>query len=218
MQHGAAVQELHHAGLDRRRPIVWEYDCRHDHVAAVVEGEGYGGPTWPIMSGERVGATATLHPADRDRPAGAEGGNLAAHKIKVAHSIEVVVICDPGCAIAGAELGTQIELKLGAAVGCLARKCATSSPLVDREWPPHLRPDRTRDRAVARPLARRPRCGKRQVPGDRARECRCQRERRCCGLRHSSPHYARAAFASARFSPQIRGPARSAVGPDRHFP
>src|SRR5262245_42771377 len=99
MQYGATVQELRHARLDRRRPVVWEYDCRHDHVAAVVEGEGYGGLTWPIMSGERVGATATFHPADRDRPAGAEGENLAADKIKVAHPIKVVVICGPGCAI-----------------------------------------------------------------------------------------------------------------------
>ena len=42
---------------------------------------------------------------------GAEWRNLATDKIKVAHPIEVVVICDTGCAIAGAELRTEIELK-----------------------------------------------------------------------------------------------------------
>jgi len=45
MQHGPAVQELHNAGLDRRRSIVWKYDCRDDHVAAVVEDDCYRGPT-----------------------------------------------------------------------------------------------------------------------------------------------------------------------------
>jgi hypothetical protein len=128
----------------------------------------------------------SAYPRLRDRPAGAERGNLAADKIKVAHPIEVVVICDPGCAIAGAELGTEIELKFGAAVGCLARKCATSSPLVDREWPLYLRPDRTRGRAFARHLARRPRCGKHQIPSARACESRRQRKRHYRGLRHSS--------------------------------
>src|SRR5215813_10394249 len=212
MQHGAAVQEVHHAGLDRRRSIVWEYDGRHDHVASVVEGEGYGGPTWPIVSGERVGATATLHPADRDRPAGAEGENLAADKIKVAHPIEVVVICDPGCATAGAELGTEIELKLGAAVGCLARKCATSSPLVDREWPLHLCPDRARGRAIARHLARRPRCGKREIPDDRGCKPHRQRDAQSGRLHHQFSTALRGRFRlSAHFLLRTHGPARYAV-------
>jgi hypothetical protein len=37
MQYGPAVQKLDYAGLDRRRSIVREYDCRDDHVAAVAE-------------------------------------------------------------------------------------------------------------------------------------------------------------------------------------
>jgi hypothetical protein len=37
MQNGPAVQKLNDAGLDRRRSIVREYDCRDDHVAAVVQ-------------------------------------------------------------------------------------------------------------------------------------------------------------------------------------
>src|SRR5262245_7784436 len=149
MQYGAAVQELHHARLDRRRPIVWEYDCRHDHVAAVVEGEGNGGPTWPIMSGERVGATATFHPADRDRLADAEGENLAADKIKVAHPIKVVVIRYPGCAIAGAELGAEIELHLRTAAFGPALECSPFSPLIHQERPGHLGPDRIARRCGA---------------------------------------------------------------------
>src|SRR5262245_3345368 len=149
MQYGATVQELRHARLDRRRPVVWEYDCRHDHVAAVVEGEGYSGPTWPIMSGERVGATATFHPADRDRPAGAEGESLAADKIKVAHPIKVVIICDPGCAIAGAELGAEIELHLRTAVLGPALECSAFSPLIQQERPGHLVPDRIARRCGA---------------------------------------------------------------------
>jgi hypothetical protein len=36
-QYGPAVQEIHDDRLDRRRSIVREYDCRNNHVAAVVE-------------------------------------------------------------------------------------------------------------------------------------------------------------------------------------
>jgi hypothetical protein len=39
MQYGAAVQKLHDAGLDRRGSIVREYGCRHDHIAAIAEGD-----------------------------------------------------------------------------------------------------------------------------------------------------------------------------------
>src|SRR5262245_58874041 len=212
MQDAAAVQELHHAGLDRRWLIEGEYDCRDNHVTAVVEGEGYCGLTWPIVSGKRGGATTPLHPADRDRSACTEGGNLAPDKIKVAHPIEVVVICDPGCAIAGAELGTEIELKLGAAVGCLARKCATSSPLVDREWPLHLCPDRARGRAIARHLARRPRCGKREIPDDRGCKPHRQRDAQSGRLHHQFSTALRGRFRlSAHFLLRTHGPARYAV-------
>jgi len=39
MQYGAAVQKLHDTGLDRRGSIVREYGCRHDHIAAIAEGD-----------------------------------------------------------------------------------------------------------------------------------------------------------------------------------
>jgi hypothetical protein len=56
--------------------------------------------------GQRVGATATLHPGNRDWPASAERRNLAADKVEVAHPIEVGVVGDTGCAVAGAALGS----------------------------------------------------------------------------------------------------------------
>src|SRR5262245_62999326 len=88
MHHGFAVEKLHDAGLDHRRTIVREYDRRDDHVAAVVEHDRYRRLARPIASGERVGATATLHPGNRDRPAGAQRRNLTADEIEVAHAIE----------------------------------------------------------------------------------------------------------------------------------
>jgi hypothetical protein len=39
-------------------------------------------------------------------PASAEGRNLAADKVEVAHPIEVGVVGDTGCAVAGAALGS----------------------------------------------------------------------------------------------------------------
>src|SRR6516165_6511931 len=136
MHHRFAVEKRHDAGLDRRRSIVRQYDRRDDHVAAVVEHDRYRRLARPIASGERVSATATLHPGNRDRPAGAERRNLAADEIEVAHAIEVGVIGDAGRAIAGAELGAKIELDLAAAVGRLAGgRASTASPVTSRAGP-----------------------------------------------------------------------------------
>src|SRR5450432_2656093 len=96
-----------------------------------------------IASGERIGTTATLHPSNCDWPAGAKGRNLTADKIEVAHVIEVGVICDTDCAIAGAELGTKIELNFGATIGRLAVERSARSPLIDGKRPIRLSPDRT---------------------------------------------------------------------------
>ena len=117
-----------------------------------------------------AGAAAALHPGNRDRPAGAQRRNLAADKVEVAHAIEVGIVCDAGRAIAGAELGAKIEPDLGAAIGRLAGKCATGSPLIDREWPLHLGPGRA-GRRVCRP----PPCPR--GSGGRARNIRRARRR-----------------------------------------
>ena len=228
MQHIPAVQKLHDDGLDRRRSIVWEHHCRDDHVAPVAEGDRDRGLAWPVASGERVGATATLHPGNRDGPASAQGRNLGAEEIEVAHAIKIGVIRDTGRAIAGAELGTKIKLGLGAAIGRAARKCAAGSPLIDGEWPLHLRPDRASDNDVTSPVSvRRPYL----VPSALVR--RAQHTRRAI-VPASPAASARANFAgfiarsptalavacrlTARFSPRTRGRARSAAGPDRHSP
>src|SRR5262249_2185720 len=138
-----------------------------------------------VAGGERVGATATLHPGNGDRPAGAQRRNFAADEIEVAHAIEIAVIGDAGRAIAGAELGAKVELDLSAAIGRLAGECAAGSPLIHGERPRHLRPERTDVGCVARQLARGPWCDERD--GDRA-----------CEL-------------SARLAPPTRGRARLRV-------
>jgi hypothetical protein len=55
---------------------------------------------------------------------------------------------DAGRAIAGAELGAEIELDLAAAIGRLAGERATGSPLIDWERPLHLGPDQLGDRCA----------------------------------------------------------------------
>src|SRR5262247_216763 len=82
--------------------------------------------------------------------------SLNTTEIAVAHAIEVAVIGDAGCAIAGAELGAKVELDLGAAIGRLAGECAAGAPLIHGERPRHLRPERTNVGCVARHLARGP--------------------------------------------------------------
>src|SRR6516164_6753822 len=207
MHHGLAVEKRHDAGLDRRRSIVRQYDRRDDHVAAVVEHDRYRRLARPIASGERVSATATLHPGNRDRPAGAERRNLAADEIEVAHAIEVGVIGDAGRAIAGAELGAQIELDLAAAVGRLAGKRAARPPLIHGERPLRLHPARTGVRRVARPP-----WWRKERDGDRAGEPHRQRERQSRGLHHED--CLAAACGSARALRRDRARVRD-LGPDR---
>ena len=97
--------------------------------------------TAPIARGQRVGAAAAFH---RSRPRSAAQRRAAKPsppiKIKVAHAIEVVVVRDAGRAIAKAELGAEIELHLGAAVGRLAPERLAPAPLVQGERPLHFGP------------------------------------------------------------------------------
>jgi hypothetical protein len=166
------------------------------------------GLTWPTATGERVGATAT----NRDWPASAEGQNLAADKIEVAHAIEVGVICDAGCAIAGAELDTEIELNFRATIGRVADKCATGSPLIDRKMatsPPPRPGGRQMRRSSYFPwvLLRRTR-------NTRRSRLRAQPPARepIARTSHELSHSLRGGFRpSARCLPRTRGPARSAV-------
>ena len=99
-------------------------------LGSIVAGRSCGSTTVATIMSQRSLKTtdiAALHPGNRDWPASAEGRNLA-DKIEVAHAIEVGVICDTGRAIAGAELGTQIELNLGAAIGRLTGKMRDRFP------------------------------------------------------------------------------------------
>src|SRR6516162_1789954 len=109
MQHRLAVQEFHDWRFDCGRSVVSYYGCRGDHVASVIEDNRYCGLTQRVERGKSVGATPTLHPADCDWSAGAEGQNLGADQIEVAHAVKVFVICNTGCAIAGAELRTNVD-------------------------------------------------------------------------------------------------------------
>src|SRR5262249_35584190 len=217
MQDATAIEKLHDTGLDRRRSIVWKYDGRDDHVAAVVEGDRQRGLARRIAGSECIGAATALHRADRDRAAGAERRRLAADKVEVAHAIEVSIFRNAGRAIAGAELGAQVELDLGAAIGGLAVKGAAGSPLIDGERPLHLGPHRTGGGYVARRLVGGARGGKREIARRPGCEPRRQKQNPFPGLRTGpSQRLASACWVSARAWPRTSGPARSAAGPDRH--
>src|SRR5215467_2970293 len=109
--------------------------CGYDHVATIVEGYGNCRLAWRIPTGEHVGTTPTFHPSNRDSVALADGRNFPTHKIEVAHSIKIGIVCDTSRAITRAELGTDVKLDLAAAIGRFACKCAAGPPLINREWP-----------------------------------------------------------------------------------
>src|SRR5207342_2568240 len=118
--HGRAVQKCDDVRLDCGRSIVRQHGRGGDHVAAVVVDDRYHGLAGRIACRKRIGATASLHRPDRDRPAGSEWQNLAANEIEVAHAIEVLVVCHTRCAIAETDLGAEIEADLATTVSRLA--------------------------------------------------------------------------------------------------
>src|SRR5439155_16779129 len=83
--------------------------------------------------------------------AGAKGRAFAADKLDVADAIEFLVVGHSGLTIAEADFRPQIEIDLNSAIGRLALKRPTLSPLVDGERPRGFGPDRP----VARRLAER---------------------------------------------------------------
>jgi hypothetical protein len=67
---------------------------------------------------------------------------LSPHQVEVAQAIELVVIGNAGRAIAEADLGPDIKVDLGAAVGRRAPERFALAPFVHREGPLHLGPNR----------------------------------------------------------------------------
>src|SRR5205085_5321997 len=120
-------------------------DSGDDHIEPVIEGERQ---HWFCRGGaEFVAAAAALHPVYRNGPAGAEGRAFVADKLDVADAIEFLVVGHSGLTIAEADFRPQIEIDLNPAIGRLALKSPTLSPLVDGERPRGFGP--------ARPVARR---------------------------------------------------------------
>src|SRR5476651_625917 len=67
---------------------------------------------------------------------------LVAHQVEVAQAIELVVIGDASRAVAEADLGPDIKVDLGSAVCRLALERFALAPLVHREGPLRLGPNR----------------------------------------------------------------------------
>ena len=147
-QDGLAVKELYNAGLDYRRPIVRDYDGGDDGVTVIVESNRQCRLSCAKWTGDRVRPAAALHPRDGDRMAGTQNRMLVAHQVEVAQAIELVVIGYTGRAIAEADLRPNIKVDLGSAVSRLAQECFALTPLVRREGPLHLGPNRMAGRKL----------------------------------------------------------------------
>src|SRR5262249_51817280 len=61
-------------------------------------------------------------------------------ELEVADAVELSVVRPPGRAIAEAELGAQVEIDVGAAIGGPAAECAPDAPLVEGKRPFELGP------------------------------------------------------------------------------
>src|SRR3954469_2228636 len=95
-----------------------------------------------MASRERVGAAAALHRGNGDGPAGAEWPDCAADQIEITHAIKLLIVCHADRAIAVADLGAEIDVDFGAAVGRFAPECFALAPLIHEERPLHFGPDR----------------------------------------------------------------------------
>src|SRR5262249_34576077 len=112
-----------------------------DHyVAFVVEGDGEHGAPRAIGYRDLIGPAATFHPADGDRAPVAQSVEPGAEQLDVTHAVELGVVRHPGRAIAEAELGAQVEIDVGAAIGGPAAECAPEAPLIEGERPYELGP------------------------------------------------------------------------------
>src|ERR1700680_487691 len=126
MQYKCAIKELDNHGFDCCRSIMWQHDCRNDHVAAVVEDHRYRALPWKF--GKRVSAIAPLHAAYHDWPTRGKRRDAATDQIEVTHAIEILVICDTGGAITGTQFRTEIDVYFAAAVRGLAGERLACSP------------------------------------------------------------------------------------------
>src|SRR5664280_1353024 len=158
VQDGLAVEEFDDAGLDDRRPIVRDHDGGDDGVAVIVESNCQCRLSGAKGTGDRVRTTAALHPRHSDRVARPQNRRLVAHQVEVAQAIELVVIGNAGRAIEEVDLGPDIKVDLGAAVGRRASERFALAPFIHREGPWHLGPNRMAGRCHG-PAAVRQRSG-----------------------------------------------------------
>ena len=112
-----------------------------------------------------------LHPGDRDRLSRPQRGELVAEQVEVADAVEFLVVRDAGRAVAEPDLGADVDVHLGAAVGGVAAKRLALAPLIDRKRPGHFAPDRLchRDRRLGYIAPEHERADKRA----RTHYCRC---------------------------------------------
>src|SRR5450759_4760717 len=139
---GPAVEELDDAGLDDRRLIVRDHDGGDDGVTVIVECNRQCRLSGAKLTGDRVGAASALHPRDCDRVTRPQIRRLVAHQVEVAQALELVVIGYAGRAIAETDLGPNIKVDLGAAVGRGALERFALAPLVHLEGPLQFGPNR----------------------------------------------------------------------------
>ena len=93
-------------------------------------------------TGDGVGPDSSLHPRDLDRVARTQNRWRVAHQIEVAQTSELLIVGYAGRAIAEADLGADVKVDLRAAIGGRAPEGFPFAPLVHREGPLHLGPDR----------------------------------------------------------------------------
>jgi hypothetical protein len=94
----------------------------------------------------------------RNGAAGAERRSVIADEVDIADAIELLVVGHSGLTIAEADLRPQIEIDLDPAIGRLALIRPALSPLVDRERPSGVGPDRLIAMCVRRRRCRKEEC------------------------------------------------------------
>src|SRR5207302_5015068 len=94
-----------------------------------------------VGNGDMIESAASLHAADADGAAIGQAHECIAEKLQIADAVEIVIVGDPGGAIAEPDLGAQIEADLAAAIGRRAAKGAPDPPFIEQERPFDLAPN-----------------------------------------------------------------------------
>src|SRR5262249_26160215 len=141
-QHAVGIEELKRHAFSHLELRLIGHHGRDRDIAFVVEADGMRKDRSAVAHLDPIGAAAPIHPADLDLAAVGEADPLVAVELEVAHTIKLRVVRYTGRTIAEADLGAQIDVHLGTAIGSATAERLAQTPLVERERPFHLVPHR----------------------------------------------------------------------------